>query len=127
MSLTFRKLDPSSELLSGAIHTFRFFLATSMSLSLLDTSFLQITAAGRPDATPARDLRFIKAPAVDGIFPEFLGDFKGAYVLFVSIRPDSEEGHSGRFARRQREAVSLRRRHIRSDFSLRILEGKAMV
>lgn len=69
MSLTFRRLDPSSEPLSGAIHTFRFFLATSMSLSLLDTSFLQITAAGRPDATPARDLRFMRRRPLMGHFP----------------------------------------------------------
>jgi hypothetical protein len=66
-------------------------------------------------------------PAVDGICPELLRGLMGAYVLSANIRPDSEEGHSGHFARRQREAVSLGRRYIQSDGSLHILEGHIMV
>lgn len=68
-----------------------------------------------------------ETPAVDGVLPDFLRDFTGTHLLFASIRPESEECQGGHFARRQREAVSLGRWHVRSNCSLHVLEGHSMV
>lgn len=111
-----QKLKASSKPLSGAVHS-----ASSSPPACrcpLDIGCLHIAAAGRPDATSARGLRH-ETPAVDGISPHLLRHFKSACVLFASTRPGSKEGCGGHFARRQREAVSLGRRHIRSKILLR--------
>ena len=97
-----------------------------MSLSVgheLSANHCNCSARGHIRGRP----QIYETPAIDGIVLESLGDFEGAYVLFAGARPDSEEGHRGRFARHQRNSLSLGRRHVRSDFSVRILKGRGML
>ena len=96
-------------------HTFRFFRAASMPCSVGHEPVANHCSWSVRRHNRARS-QMDEAPAVDGILPAFLQDFKGTCVPFSGSWPDSDEGRGGHFARRQREVVSLWRRHIRSDF-----------